>query len=135
MYAIILMCANLLSTFQTTDTFESTKYDDTSSEQEKKSSKMEITLKNATKINPTILRGTEMILNDLKSPESLIFKTEIETKIDGTNPRRIQTQRSEVAFPINAALPQINKNISCRHKEEYSVDRNETIVPILVRNI
>ncbi|XP_033212736.1 serine/threonine-protein kinase ppk30 isoform X2 [Belonocnema kinseyi] len=116
----------------TTETFESIKYDNALSEQAKKSSKMEITLKTATKINPTTLQGTEIILSDIKSPESLIFKTEVETKIDGTHPRRTQTQRSEVAFPINAAFPQINNSVSCRHKKEYSIDVHERILPILV---
>ena len=117
---------------QVTEIVESKKHESKSSEQPKKTSKMEITLQSTAKVKPT-KRVNEILLSDTKSPESPTFKTQIEAKIDETNQPRFQSQRSEVAFPVAAVVSQIKKSASCGHKEESSIiNRNERIIPIQV---
>lgn len=102
------------------------------SEKPKKSSKMEITLKSTTKVAtpPPKTKKTEVLLGELKSPT---YKTEIEAKINETDPRKMQTQRSEVAFPIAAVSPQISASSSYENKEKSSIAfRREHSVPIQV---
>lgn len=102
----------------------------TSPEKAKKSSKMEITLQSTTKAATPKTKKTEIMLGELKSPQSPTYKTEIEAKINETDPRKMQTQRSEVAFPIAAVTPQISASSSYEDKEKSSTFRREHSVPI-----
>lgn len=100
-------------------------------EKPKKSSKMEITLQSTAKGASPKTMKTEIMLGELKSPQSPTYKTEIEAKINSADPRKIQTQRSEVAFPIAAVSPQISASSSYDDKEKPTIAfRKERSVPI-----
>ncbi|XP_046743230.1 uncharacterized protein LOC124409570 isoform X2 [Diprion similis] len=78
----------------------------------KKSSKMEITLKSATLPRLRKTSKAEITLAGVKSPDNTAFKSEVEAKIDAFHPQKLRTQRSEVAFPVAAAVPQANRSSS-----------------------
>ncbi|KAK1127685.1 hypothetical protein K0M31_003180 [Melipona bicolor] len=84
-------------------------------EEPKMSSKMEITLKSATLPRPRKTSKAEISLTSVKPSRSeapFAFKSELEAKIDAFQPQKLRTQRSEVAFPVAAAVPQANRSSS-----------------------
>ncbi|XP_024936848.1 uncharacterized protein LOC107263563 isoform X2 [Cephus cinctus] len=99
----------------------------------KKSSKMEITLKSATLPRPRKTSKAEIILSGVKSPENTAFKSEVEAKIDAFHPQKLRTQRSEVAFPVAAAVPQANRSSSLEPEGKPKMVPKERIIPIQVR--
>jgi len=97
------------------------------------SSKMEITLKSATLPRPRKTSKTEIMLSGVKSPETIAFKSEVEAKIDAFQPQRLRTQRSEVAFPVAAAVPHVNRSSSLEPEGKPKVALpKERIIPIQV---
>ncbi|XP_012271025.1 uncharacterized protein LOC105694698 [Orussus abietinus] len=97
-------------------------------EEPRKSSKMEITLKSATLPRPRKTSKAEIILTGAKSPES--FKSEVEAKIAAVPPQKLRTQRSEIAFPVAAAVPQAHRCSSLEPEDKSSP--KERIIPIHV---
>lgn len=97
------------------------------------SSKMEITLKSATLPRPRKTSKAEISLAEIKSPETVAFRSEVAAKIDAFQPQKLRTQRSEVAFPVAAVVPHANRSSSlepdCRPK---GVTPKERIIPIQV---
>ena len=107
--------------------------DDLPPEEPKMSSKMEITLKSATLPRPRKTSKAEISLAEIKSPETVAFRSEVAAKIDAFQPQKLRTQRSEVAFPVAAVVPHANRSSSlepdCRPK---GVTPKERIIPIQV---
>lgn len=96
------------------------------------SSKMEITLKSATLPRPRKTSKAEIILSGIKSPEGAAFKSEVEAKIDAFHPQKLRTQRSEVAFPVAAVVPQANRSSSLEPEGLSRIAPKERIIPIQV---
>lgn len=101
----------------------------------KKSSKMEITLKSAksaTLPRPRKTSKAEITLAGVKTPDKTGFKSEVEAKIDAFHPQKLRTQRSEVAFPVAAAIPQANRSSSLEPENRMKNTPKERIIPIQV---
>ncbi|XP_034186744.2 nuak family kinase 1 isoform X1 [Osmia lignaria lignaria] len=112
---------------------ESSNVDD-SQDEPKMSSKMEITLKSATLPRPRKTTKAEISLSSTKPQEiPVAFKSEVEAKIDAFQPQKLRTQRSEVAFPVAAAVPQANRSSSLEPEgRPRSTAPKERIIPIQV---
>lgn len=96
------------------------------------SSKMEITLKSATLPRRKTSKA-EITLSGAKPTETVAFKSEIEAKIDAFQPPKLHTQRSEVAFPVAAAVPHANRSSSLEPESKSKVTPpRERIIPIQV---
>ncbi|XP_046743231.1 uncharacterized protein LOC124409570 isoform X3 [Diprion similis] len=100
----------------------------------KKSSKMEITLKSATLPRLRKTSKAEITLAGVKSPDNTAFKSEVEAKIDAFHPQKLRTQRSEVAFPVAAAVPQANRSSSLEPENRMKNIPKERIIPIQVES-
>ncbi|XP_046614604.1 uncharacterized protein LOC124302451 isoform X1 [Neodiprion virginianus] len=100
----------------------------------KKSSKMEITLKSATLPRPRKTSKAEITLAGVKSADNTAFKSEVEAKIDAFHPQKLRTQRSEVAFPVAAAVPQANRSSSLEPENRMKNIPKERIIPIQVES-
>ncbi|KAL0126497.1 hypothetical protein PUN28_005096 [Cardiocondyla obscurior] len=95
------------------------------------SSKMEITLKSATLPRRKTSKA-EITLSGVKPPETVAFKSEVEAKIDAFQPQKLRTQRSEVAFPVAAAVPHANRSSSLEPESRPKAAPKERIIPIQV---
>ncbi|XP_060822474.1 uncharacterized protein LOC132910652 isoform X2 [Bombus pascuorum] len=108
--------------------------DDDEPEEPKMSSKMEITLKSATLPRPRKTSKAEISVTSAKSYKAQVpfaFKSELEAKIDAFQPQKLRTQRSEVAFPVAAAVPQTNRSSSLEPESRpRSGAPKERIIPI-----
>lgn len=101
------------------------------------SSKMEITLKSATLPRPRKTSKAEISVTSAKPYKAQVpfaFKSELEAKIDAFQPQKLRTQRSEVAFPVAAAVPQTNRSSSLEpeSRPRSSGAPKERIIPIQV---
>lgn len=97
------------------------------------SSKMEITLKSATLPRRKTTKA-EITLTGVKpSPETVAFKSEVEAKIDAFHPQKLRTQRSEVAFPVAAAVPHASRSSSLEPEGRPKAAPRERIIPIQVK--
>ncbi|XP_078050970.1 nuak family kinase 1 isoform X2 [Augochlora pura] len=105
-------------------------------EEPRMSSKVEITLKSATLPRPRKTSKAEISLSGAKSSEPVAFRSEVEAKIDAFQPQKLRTQRSEVAFPVAAAIPQSHRSASLepdiRHTTASAAPPKERIIPIQV---
>ncbi|XP_067213781.1 uncharacterized protein Nuak isoform X2 [Linepithema humile] len=102
------------------------------SEEPKMSSKMEITLKSATLPRRKTSKA-EITLAGVKPSETVAFKSEVEAKIDAFHPQKLRTQRSEVAFPVAAAVPHTSRSSSLEPEGRSKVaPPRERIIPIQV---
>lgn len=103
------------------------------------SSKMEITLKSATLPRPRKTSKAEISMTGAKSSGAefpFAFKSELEAKIDAFQPQKLRTQRSEVAFPVAAAVPQTNRSSSLEPETRpRNIAPKERIIPIQVYQI
>lgn len=104
------------------------------------SSKMEITLKSATLPRPRKTSKAEISVTSAKPYKAaqapFAFKSELEAKIDAFQPQKLRTQRSEVAFPVVAAVPQTNRSSSLEPESRpRSGAPKERIIPIQVSNV
>ncbi|XP_043595833.1 uncharacterized protein LOC122573486 isoform X4 [Bombus pyrosoma] len=108
--------------------------DDDEPEEPKMSSKMEITLKSATLPRPRKTSKAEISVTNAKPYKAqapFAFKSELEAKIDAFQPQKLRTQRSEVAFPVAAAVPQTNRSSSLEPESRpRSGAPKERIIPI-----
>lgn len=96
------------------------------------SSKMEITLKSATLPRRKTTKA-EITLSGTKPPETIAFKSEVEAKIDAFQPQKLRTQRSEVAFPVAAAVSHANRSSSLEPESRVrTAPPRERIIPIQV---
>ncbi|XP_020277778.1 uncharacterized protein LOC109851776 isoform X2 [Pseudomyrmex gracilis] len=119
---------------EATITTDMTSAEKAQSEEEPKnlSSKMEITLKSATLPRRKTSKA-EITLSGVKSPEPVAFKSEVEAKIDAFQPLKLRTQRSEVAFPVAAAVPHTNRSSSLEPEgRSNAAQPRERIIPIQV---
>lgn len=65
--------------------------------------------------------------------ETVAFKSEVEAKIDAFQPQKLRTQRSEVAFPVAAAIPHANRSSSLEPEgRPKAAPPRERIIPIQV---
>ncbi|XP_031778234.1 serine/arginine repetitive matrix protein 2 isoform X2 [Nasonia vitripennis] len=106
-------------------------------EEPKKCSKMEITLKSATLPRPRKTSKAEITLSGVR-PVDTAFRSEVEAKIDAFQPQKLRTQRSEVAFPVAAAVPQSHRSSSLEPEGQGANNHNsfkERIIPIQVEPI
>lgn len=93
------------------------------------SSKMEITLKSATLPRRKTTKA-EITLSGVKP---VAFKSEVEAKIDAFQPQKLRTQRSEVAFPVEAAMPHTTRSASLEPEGRVkAAPPRERIIPIQV---
>lgn len=118
----------------TTDTTSAAE-DASQSEEPKMSSKMEITLKSATLPRRKTSKAEITLSGGVKSPESPVaFKSEVEAKIDAFQPpQKLRTQRSEVAFPVAAAVPHTSRSSSLEPEgRPKGAQPKERIIPIQV---
>ncbi|XP_076640537.1 nuak family kinase 1 isoform X2 [Colletes latitarsis] len=105
--------------------------DDSQPEEPKRSSKMEITLKSATLPRSRKTSKAEICLSSAKSVEPVTFRSEVEAKIDAFQPQKLRTQRSEIAFPVAAAVPQTNRSASLEPDTRWkNAPPKERIIPI-----
>ncbi|XP_043279982.1 serine/arginine repetitive matrix protein 2 isoform X2 [Venturia canescens] len=111
---------------------ESQSFDSSYTDEPTVSSKMEITLKSATLPRQRKTSKAEITLSGIKSPESGAFKSEVEAKIDAFHPQKLRTQRSEVAFPVAAVVPQANRSSSLEPESAAKMVPKERIIPIQV---
>jgi len=94
---------------------------------------MEITLKSATLPRRKTSKA-EITLSGVRSPETVAFKSEVEAKIDAFQPQKLRTQRSEVAFPVAAAMPHVNRSSSLEPEDRSkATPPKERIIPIQVQ--
>ncbi|XP_014483227.1 PREDICTED: uncharacterized protein LOC106748851 [Dinoponera quadriceps] len=115
-----------------TSTFDTAASDRSQLEEPKMSSKMEITLKSATLPRRKTSKA-EITLSGTKPPETVAFKSEVEAKIDAFQPQKLRTQRSEVAFPVAAAVPHVNRSSSLEPEgRPKAAPPKERIIPIQV---
>lgn len=100
---------------------------------------MEITLKSATLPRPRKTSKAEISMTGSKSSGAespFAFKSELEAKIDAFQPQKLRTQRSEVAFPVAAAVPQSNRSSSLEPETRpRNIAPKERIIPIQVYQI
>lgn len=100
---------------------------------------MEITLKSATLPRPRKTSKAEISMTGSKSSGAespFAFKSELEAKIDAFQPQKLRTQRSEVAFPVAAAVPQTNRSSSLEPETRpRNIAPKERIIPIQVYQI
>ncbi|XP_018398023.1 PREDICTED: uncharacterized protein LOC108776026 isoform X2 [Cyphomyrmex costatus] len=116
----------------TTSTSDTTDVKNSQLEEPKISSKMEITLKSATLPRRKTSKA-EITLSGVRSPETAAFKSEVEAKIDAFQPQKLRTQRSEVAFPVAAAVPHTNRSSSLEPEDRFkATPPRERIIPIQV---
>ncbi|XP_076278764.1 nuak family kinase 1 isoform X2 [Lasioglossum baleicum] len=111
--------------------------DDAQPEEPRMSSKMEITLKSATLPRPRKTSKAEISLSGTKSSEPVAFRSEVAAKIDAFQPQKLRTQRSEVAFPVAAAIPQAHRSASLEPDTRHAATSatatpKERIIPIQV---
>lgn len=106
--------------------------DNSQIDEPKVSSKMEITLKSATLPRPRKTSKAEITLSGNKIPDTAAFKSEVEAKVDAFPPQKLRTQRSEVAFPVAAAVPQSNRSSSLEPEGKSKPQPRERIIPIQV---
>lgn len=94
---------------------------------------MEITLKSATLPRRKTSKA-EITLSGVRPPETVAFKSEVEAKIDAFQPQKLRTQRSEVAFPVAAAVLHANRSSSLEPegKPKAAPPPRERIIPIQV---
>jgi len=92
---------------------------------------MEITLKSATLPRRKTSKA-EITLSGVKPPETIAFKSEVEAKIDAFQPQKLRTQKSEVAFPVAAAIPHTNRSSSLEPEGRPKIAPRERIIPIQV---
>lgn len=98
------------------------------------SSKMEITLKSATLPRRKTSKA-EITLAGVKPSETVAFKSEVEAKIDAFHPQKLRTQRSEVAFPVAAAVPHTSRSSSLEPESRpKAAPPRERIIPIQVKH-
>ncbi|XP_011867469.1 PREDICTED: uncharacterized protein LOC105561778 isoform X2 [Vollenhovia emeryi] len=114
-----------------TSTFDTSGIENSQLEEPKVSSKMEITLKSATLPRRKTSKA-EITLSGVRPPETVAFKSEVEAKIDAFQPQKLRTQRSEVAFPVAAAVPHANRSSSLEPEGRPKVTPKERIIPIQV---
>lgn len=119
-----------------TTNVEPSNVDDSQLDEPKMSSKMEITLKSATLPRPRKTSKAEISLSSGKPQQQVpvAFKSEVEAKIDAFQPQKLRTQRSEVAFPVAAVVPQVNRSSSLEPESrstKYAAPK-ERIIPIQV---
>ncbi|XP_054002174.1 uncharacterized protein LOC128888965 isoform X2 [Hylaeus anthracinus] len=124
----------VISAFVTGNSIENNNIDDDDSQPEepKMSSKMEITLKSATLPRSRKTSKAEICLSGAKSSEPVAFRSEVEAKIDDVfQPQKLRTQRSEIAFPVAAAVPQANRSASLEPETRpRNAPPKERIIPI-----
>ncbi|KZC08695.1 NUAK family SNF1-like kinase 1 [Dufourea novaeangliae] len=106
--------------------------EDSQPDEPRMSSKMEITLKSATLPRPRKTSKAEISLSGTKSSEPVAaFRSELEAKIDAFQPQKLRTQRSEVAFPVAAAIPHSNRSASLEpDTRPKNLVPKERIIPI-----
>lgn len=117
---------------QTPTTCEISNSDNSQTEEPKVSSKMEITLKSATLPRPRKTSKAEITLSGNKIPDTVAFKSEVEAKVDAFPSQKLRTQRSEIAFPVAAVVPQTNRSSSLEPEIKPKVQPRERIIPIQV---
>lgn len=100
----------------------------------KKCSKMEITLKSATLPRPRKTSKAEITLSNVR-PVDGAFRAEVEAKIDAFEPQKLRTQRSEVAFPVAAVVQQSHRSSSLEPESNRNNSFKERIIPIQVEPI
>ncbi|XP_058793447.1 serine/arginine repetitive matrix protein 2 isoform X2 [Phymastichus coffea] len=100
----------------------------------KKCSKLEITLKSATLPRPRKTSKAEITLSNVR-PVDGGFRSEVEAKIDAFEPQKLRTQRSEVAFPVAAVVPQTHRSSSLEPESSRNNSFKERIIPIQVEPI
>ncbi|XP_011698767.1 PREDICTED: uncharacterized protein LOC105456434 isoform X3 [Wasmannia auropunctata] len=116
----------------TSTTSDITGIENSQLEEPKISSKMEITLKSATLPRRKTSKA-EITLSGVRPPETIAFKSEVEAKIDAFQPQKLRTQRSEVAFPVAAAVPHANRSSSLEPEgRPKAAPPRERIIPIQV---
>ncbi|KAG5339916.1 NUAK1 kinase, partial [Acromyrmex charruanus] len=116
----------------TTSTSDVANIETSQLDEPKISSKMEITLKSATLPRRKTSKA-EITLSGIKSPETVAFKSEVEAKIAAFQPQKLRTQRSEVAFPVAAAVPHVNRSSSLEPEDRpKATPPKERIIPIQV---
>ncbi|XP_026671095.1 uncharacterized protein LOC108627131 isoform X2 [Ceratina calcarata] len=102
------------------------------------SSKMEITLKSATLPRSRKTSRAEISLSSPKlaraEDPAVAFKSEVEARIDAFQPQKLRTQRSEIAFPVQAAIPRPDRSSSLEPdtKPRNAAAPKERIIPIQV---
>ncbi|XP_024888828.1 uncharacterized protein LOC112465497 isoform X1 [Temnothorax curvispinosus] len=115
-----------------TSTSDTTGVENSQLEEPKISSKMEIMLKSATLPRRKTSKA-EITLSGVRPPETVAFKSEVEAKIDAFQPQKLRTQRSEVAFPVAAAVPHANRSSSLEPEgRPKAAPPKERIIPIQV---
>ncbi|XP_018049346.1 PREDICTED: uncharacterized protein LOC108687852 isoform X2 [Atta colombica] len=118
----------------TTSTSDTAGIETSQLDEPKISSKMEITLKSATLPRRKTSKA-EITLSGIRSPETVAFKSEVEAKIDAFQPQKLRTQRSEVAFPVAAAMPHVNRSSSLEPEDRpKATPPKERIIPIQVEH-
>ncbi|KAG5306511.1 NUAK1 kinase, partial [Acromyrmex insinuator] len=116
----------------TTSTSDIANIETSQLDEPKISSKMEITLKSATLPRRKTSKA-EITLSGIRSPETVAFKSEVEAKIAAFQPQKLRTQRSEVAFPVAAAVPHVNRSSSLEPEDRpKATPPKERIIPIQV---
>ncbi|XP_035730933.1 uncharacterized protein LOC118445483 [Vespa mandarinia] len=123
---------SISSDITTPTTCEISNSDNSQAEEPKLSSKMEITLKSATLPRPRKTSKAEITLSGNKIPDTVAFKSEVEAKIDAFPSQKLRTQRSEIAFPVAAVVPQTNRSSSLEPEIKPKVQPRERIIPIQV---
>ncbi|XP_028049222.1 uncharacterized protein LOC105836154 [Monomorium pharaonis] len=116
-----------------TSTSDTTIIENSHLEEPKMSSRMEITLKSATLPRRKTSKA-EITLSGVRLPETIAFKSEVEAKIDAFQPQKLRTQKSEVAFPVAAAVPHTNRSSSLEPESRPKTSNlpRERIIPIQV---
>ncbi|KAF7394567.1 hypothetical protein HZH66_007741 [Vespula vulgaris] len=123
---------SISSDITTPTTCEISNSDNSQTEEPKVSSKMEITLKSATLPRPRKTSKAEITLSGNKIPDTVAFKSEVEAKVDAFPSQKLRTQRSEIAFPVAAVVPQTNRSSSLEPEIKPKVQPRERIIPIQV---
>ncbi|KAI4502185.1 hypothetical protein M0802_002867 [Mischocyttarus mexicanus] len=123
---------SISSDITTPTTCEISNNDNSQTEEPKLSSKMEITLKSATLPRPRKTSKAEITLSGHKTPDTVAFKSEVEAKVDAFPSQKLRTQKSEIAFPVAAVVPQANRSSSLEPEIKPKVQPRERIIPIQV---
>ncbi|KAL6257327.1 hypothetical protein P5V15_010902 [Pogonomyrmex californicus] len=123
---------SIASEATTTSTSNTADVENSQLEEPKMSSKMEITLKSATLPRRKTSKA-EITLSGVRPSETVAFKSEVEAKIDAFQPQKLRTQRSEVAFPVAAAVPyNTNRSSSLEPEGRPKATPRERIIPIQI---
>ncbi|XP_014599717.1 PREDICTED: uncharacterized protein LOC106784548 [Polistes canadensis] len=123
---------SISSDITTPTTCEISENNNSLTEEPKLSSKMEITLKSATLPRPRKTSKAEITLSGHKIPDTVAFKSEVEAKVDTFPTQKLRTQKSEIAFPVAAVVPQANRSSSLEPEIKPKVQPRERIIPIQV---